>query len=101
MGLLKETSTDNILIKNGFESRDESIVGTLKFCYTKFIPVSSLYDAFVSVDLDGNVEIYVEYECGGEVSTIHTHINTDWDYDEEGFFNELDKTATFFLETYK
>lgn len=93
MGILAR-SNSNILTDNGF---------TLERCnsYEKFVKLSDLYDAFVTVDIvKGSVEVYVEYECGGEVATYNFTIRTDFEEHPNKFFNELDEEVTDFLEIY-
>lgn len=93
MGILAK-SNSNILTENGF---------TLERCnsYEKFVKLSDLYDAFVTVDIvKGSVNVYVEYECGGEVATYDFIIDVDFEEDPYKFFNELDEEVTDFLAIY-
>lgn len=97
VGILESTSANNILTLNGFEPEATSITGHLHNCYTKYIQLASPYCAYVSVDLNGGVEIYVEYDCGGEVATYYWQLNTEWNVNPKKFFNELDQIVTEFL----
>lgn len=101
MGLLtKQHDENNILTKNGFEHENSSVTGQLQNCYEKVIEVGSYY-GWVAVNTEtGNVVIYVEYECGGEVATYKYLLTTSWDDDPNGFFEELDDFATSMLEGY-
>ncbi len=93
MGILA-MSNSNILTENGF---------TFERCntYEKCVKLSDLYDAFVTVDIvKGYVNVYVEYECGGEVATYDFTISTDFEEYPNDFFNELDEEVTDFLEIY-
>ena len=93
MGILAR-SNSNILTDHGFEEEKSNV-------YRKFVELSSLYDAWITVDLRKNsVEIYVEYECGGEVSTYNFTISTDFEEQPNKFFDELDEEVTDFLEIY-
>ena len=93
MGILAR-SNSNILTDHGFEEERLNV-------YRKFVELSDLYDAWITVDLRKNsVEIYVEYECGGEVATYNFTIDADFEEYPNQFFDELDEEVTDFLAIY-
>ena len=102
MGLLEEQRDENnILTKNGFKHKGSSVTGQLDDCYEKCIGVGSYY-AWIAVNTEtGNVAIYVEYDCGGEVATYTYSLRNSWNDDPDDFFEELDDFATSMLEHYK
>lgn len=61
-----------------------------------------LYSIWVGVDFNSLlIHIYVEYDCGGEV-TRHTADFSDVDVDhEEPFMKALEELVSYYLETYK
>ena len=101
MGLLTEQRDENnILTENGFEHKSSSVTGQLNDCYEKYIGVGP-YDAWIAVNTEtGNVCIYVEYACGGEVATYTHSLRNSWDDDPDDFFEELDDFATSMLKHY-
>ena len=102
MGILKETGKgiNNILTKYDFEYEQRSVTGALNNCYEKVIPLG-LYSAWISVKTSGEVFIYIEYDCGGEVASYDNVINANWNESEVAFFDELDEYVTNILENYK
>ena len=102
MGILKQQHQDNILTRNGFTFTSSSVTGALKQCYERCIRISKTYTAWVAVNIDsGQAVIYVEYECGGQVSTYHFSLVTPYQYEPYEFFEELDKEVTDYISTYK
>lgn len=103
MGILRETNEteNNILTRYGFEYEQRSVTGHLKNCYEKSISLGPTYVAWVSVKTDtGEVYIYVEYECGGEVMSYESTIVANWNESESAFFDELDEYVTDTLANY-
>lgn len=76
MGILvdsiEKSKEPNILTEHNFEYVKSSCTYNLDNCYERCVKLTSLYDAWVAVKLTGEVFIYVEYECGGEVEKLST-----------------------------
>lgn len=99
MGLLAKQSENNILIQNGFKHKASSVTGYLRDCYEKCIDLNQ-YCAWVAVNVKtGNVYIYVEYDCGGEIATYTHNMDASWN-NEDAFFEELDNFTTDKLQQY-
>ena len=97
MGILRvpKIHNRNILTDNGFEYKASNCVGTMEYCYERCVTLSAKYDAWVSVKPEtGDVFIYIEYECGGEVYRYNGTVLANWDESESEFFKELDEYVT-------
>ena len=96
MGILvKQPKENNVLTQNDFTYKARSVNGTLTACYEKFVPLSDTYDAFVAVKPEtGEVSIYVEYECGGEVASFVIVLTASYSENPDEFFEELDNEVT-------
>jgi hypothetical protein len=103
MGILAETpKSGDILAQNGFTHETKSVNGALTDCYERCVSLSDLYDAFIAVKPEtGEVSIYVEYECGGEVASFDTELTASYSMDPEGFFKELDDEVTELTSSYR
>lgn len=87
------------LINYGFEEETKTVVG-LPCQYEKCIcSKSGLYCIWVGVDLNNLlVHLYVEYDCGGEVSR-ETQSLEDIDVDDEyGFMRALEDMISSYVE---
>lgn len=101
MGIIKSTSTNNLLTEYGFSYEKRSVTGELKNCYEKTIKLSDTYYAWVAINIStSDVVIYVEFECGGEVATYNFSIDCDFDDDPEKFIDILDKEVTDYTKSY-
>ena len=106
MGILKENKKEeiNILTENGFEYGDHSIDYDLHSCYEKCVKLSedeNSYYAWVSVNIcNGDVHIYVEYDCGGKIASIDTNIDVNFEENQQEFFEKLDEEVTELLKSY-
>lgn len=96
MGILSEdlSQSKNILTEHGFKYTRSSVTGQLLNCFEKRIRFSNLYYGWVAVKTSGEVYIYVEYECGGEVATYSEQLENKWEDSHEEFFAELDELVT-------
>lgn len=97
MGILSEdlSQSKNILTEHGFKYTRSSVTGQLRNCFEKRIRFSSLYYGWVAVKVTtGEVYVYVEYECGGEVATYSEQLENKWEDSQEEFFTELDELVT-------
>ena len=106
MGILekKELEPDNIFTRNGFTFESLNATGDLKNCYEKYVELSDTYSAFIAISLEtGETVIYIEYECGGEVSSHSTTISLTDSFgdkrDEYDIFKELDEEVTYWTES--
>lgn len=97
---------DNILMRNGFVKESQSIDGYLDDVYEKqCIRLSDKdcsYYAYVAVNVNtNNVHMYIEYDCGGEVASYDaTLYESNFEENEEEFFNHLDYLVTDYLQQY-
>ncbi len=92
------------LIRKGYSFENSNADGTLKNCYEKYMSLSSIYSAFVSIYLNddkADIHIYVEYECGGYVNTYDGVIHADIDENPDEFFKELDEFINDSLKYYR
>ena len=75
----------------GFTKETKSVIGLPCQYERRITSKSSLYCTWIAIDFNNRlVHIYVEYDCGGEVSraTIDvSYVDVDDEYD---FMNELD-----------
>ena len=103
MGILSEdlSQSKNILTEHGFKYEQSSVTGQFQNCFEKCVKFSSLYYGWVAVKTNGDVYVYVEYECGGEVATYLEHLTNNWEDSQEEFFAELDKLVTSISYTYE
>lgn len=102
MGVLKTQNSDNILTRNGFTYTSSNVTGELKHCYERGIRVSDTYFAWVAVNPDtGEVVIYIEYDCGGQVAKTQFRLTSSYLYDSYDFFNELDTEVTDYISSYR
>lgn len=102
MGMLKRDNGKNILTQYGFTFKERNVNGKLDNCYEKAITLSALYCAWVAVNIEtSDVYIYVEYECGGEVSTFDFTLEHNFYDGQEAFFNELDEEVTDYVNSFE
>lgn len=102
MGLLEMPTNQqsNILTKHGFTLEKSNVINTLHCCYERVIDLG-LYQAWLSVvTATGDVCIYVEYNCGGEVARYTTVLKAKWLESHEDFFKELDDYTSDMLDFY-
>lgn len=102
MGILSEdlSPVKNILTEHGFKYERSSVTGQLQKCFEKCVKFSDLYYGWVAVKTNGEVFIYVEYDCGGCVAEYSDQIETKWEYSQEDFFKELDEFVTSIALSY-
>lgn len=96
MGILRNNPSKekNILTEHGFEYTHSSVTGALQNCYEKVITLDNSYVMWVAVKTDtSDVYFYIEYDCGGQVSSYADQLDSTFD-DEDSFFNELDELVT-------
>lgn len=98
----KETEVRHWLQDYGFDKESHTVLGQPCQFETCIQSESGLYSIWVGVDFDSLlVHIYVEYDCGGEV-TRHTADFSDVDVDHEELFMEaLEELVGHYLEIYK
>lgn len=87
--MLESEETSNILTEHGFTFERSSITGKLDNCYEKRI-IDDIDSYWIAVKITtGEVVIYHEYECGGEIDTRMEQINTKWSDSQSEFYEEL------------
>lgn len=94
-----KTDKSHWITSYGFTEETETVIG-LPCQYEKCITSESgLYNTWVGVDFNKRlVHIYVEYECGGEVSRATIDVSyVDVD-DEYNFMQELDNIIDMYVE---
>ena len=98
----KETEVRHWLQDYGFDRESHTVLGQPCQFEKCILSELGLYSIWVGVDFNSlQVYIYVEYECGGEV-TRHTADFSDVDVDrEEPFMEALEELVSYYLETYK
>ena len=102
MGLLEMPTNQqsNILTEHGFTLEKSNVIGTLQCCYERILDFG-LYRAWVSVvTATGDVCIYVDYDCGGEVERHTTVLTAKWLESHDDFFKELDDYVSDMLASY-
>ena len=102
MGVLSQIrNNSNILEKHGFEYTDRSATYELYNCWETTINLPKCnYCAWIAVDTNSlEVVIYVEYDCGGEITTMRDSLTTSFD-NQTAFFKELDMLVTNLLKPY-
>ncbi len=101
MGILSVENRDNILTKHGFKYEHRSVTGELERVYEKCVKFPSIYYGWVAVSIEtGEVFIYVEYDCGGEVATYSEQLENKWEDSQDRFFRELDELVTGIASRY-
>jgi hypothetical protein len=98
----KSTEVRHWLQDYGFDKESHTVLGQPCQFETCIQSESGLYSIWVGVDFDSLlVQIYVEYDCGGEL-TRHTADFSDVDVDhEEPFMEALEELVGHYLEIYK
>lgn len=90
---------NNIFLKNGFTYEKHNVLHNIHNCYEKCVSLSDTYDAWISINTDsGKGFIYVEYECGGEVTSYDVELDDNLSTD--AMFEKLDEFATNMLSSY-
>ena len=99
MGIILKKETHHYLETYGFRKKSSNCIASCEECYEKAIEIhNGLYYMWIAIDLiNKQIHYYIEYDCGGEISTkvepIPTNISID---DEQTFMEWLDENATYY-----